>query len=528
MPLTARTFTTGYSYDAAANRTGFADPEGGSTAYVYDTLIRLQTLTLPAAISAGSFGFSYDALSRRTSLTRPNSVTTSYGYDNLSRLLSVLHKAGTTTIDGATYTLDNAGNRTNRTLQPSGVSTTFGYDNLYQLLSATQGGAATETYAYDAVGNRLSSLAGSYGYNNSNEMNSAPGASFTYDNSGNTLSKTDSTGTTNYTWDFENRLTSVTLPGTAGTVSFKYDPFGRRIYKSSSSGTTIFAYDADNLIEEADSLGAAVARYSQGLNIDEPLAMLRSSATSFYNADGLGSVSSLSNNAGSLAQTYGYDSFGKQTAASGTLVNTFQYTARESDIETGLYYYRARYYDTANGRFLSEDPVGYDGDGVNFYAYVRGNPINWIDAFGLLAELYCESIPSTRGGGSGNLNGIKNGAALLLARAHHCYIRVKCNGLDETIELGGPNGNEKYGHPLRNTFNAKRGGIRTPIKSPGGQNCCQFEDRLLKAFKQFSQNLPEYHGYPGPNSNTFAFQIITSAGGDVEFPNTAYGSDYLP
>src|SRR5208282_4419745 len=60
---------------------------------------------------------------------------------------------------------------------------------------------------------------------------------------------------------------------TCNTVSFKYDPFGRRIYKSSSSGTSVFAYDGDNLIEETNSTGSAAARYSPGLNIDEPLAM---------------------------------------------------------------------------------------------------------------------------------------------------------------------------------------------------------------------------------------------------------------
>lgn len=73
----------------------------------------------------------------------------------------------------------------------------------------------------------------------------------------------------------------------------------------------MFAYDGDNLVEETNSSGTAVARYSQGLNIDEPLAMLRSSTTSFYQADGLGSVTSLSNSTGSLAQTYTFDSFGK-------------------------------------------------------------------------------------------------------------------------------------------------------------------------------------------------------------------------
>ena len=159
--------------------------------------------------------------------------------------------------------------------------------------------------------------------------------------------------TTSYAWDYENRMTSVTLPGSGGTVSFKYDPFGRRIYKSSSSGTSVYAYDSDNLVEETNSSGAAIARYSQTQNIDEPLAMLRSGATSYYHADGLGSVTSLSSAAGSIANTYTYDSFGKLTASTGSLVNPFRYTARESDIETGLYYYRARYYDLNAGRFLS-------------------------------------------------------------------------------------------------------------------------------------------------------------------------------
>ena len=77
------------------------------------------------------------------------------------------------------------------------------------------------------------------------------------------------------------------------TESFKYDPFGRRIHKYSSSGTSVFAYDGDTLVEETNSSGAVVARYSQGLNIDEPLAMLRSAATGDYRADGLGYMLSL-------------------------------------------------------------------------------------------------------------------------------------------------------------------------------------------------------------------------------------------
>ena len=144
----------------------------------------------------------------------------------------------------------------------------------------------------------------------------------------------------------------------------------------------MFSYDRDNLIEETTGTGVVVTRYLQGLNIDEPLSMLRSGATSYYNLDGLGSVSSLSNAGGSLAQTYTFDSFGKQTASSGALTNPFQYTAREFDAETSLYNYRARYYDPSTGRFVSEDPVRFKG-GINFYAYVSNNPIAFADPKGL-------------------------------------------------------------------------------------------------------------------------------------------------
>ena len=107
------------------------------------------------------------------------------------------------------------------------------------------------------------------------------------------LTKTDSTGTTSYTWDFENRLTSVTLPGTGGTVNFKYDPFGRRIEKIAPAGTTIYAYDGDNVVAELGGGGNLLAYYTQGEGIDEPLAMTGAGGTYFYHADGLGSITSL-------------------------------------------------------------------------------------------------------------------------------------------------------------------------------------------------------------------------------------------
>jgi RHS repeat-associated protein len=382
--LPGRQFTNSYGYDAASNRTSFTAPDNSTAGYVYDTLNRLQTLT---SSFAGQFGFGYDALSRRTSLTRPNGVSTSYSYDSMSRLLSVLHQSGAVTIDGASYSVDDVGNRTSKQNLLSGVTDNYTYDLIYQLTQTVQGATTTENYSYDAVGNRLSSLGLSpYQNNTSNQLTSTPNAVFTYDNNGNTLTKTDSNGVTGYTWDYENRLTSVTLPGSGGTVTFKYDPFGRRIQKSGPAGITNYLYDGANVVADLNASGAVVASYAQGSGIDEPLASITAAGTVFFEADGLGSVTSLSGMTG-ITDTYTYNAFGV-TTATGTTPNRFRYTGREWDSETGLYYYRARYYDPSVGRFISEDPIRFLG-GINFQRYVSNNPLNRIDPRGLSDEPKC-------------------------------------------------------------------------------------------------------------------------------------------
>jgi RHS repeat-associated protein len=103
---------------------------------------------------------------------------------------------------------------------------------------------------------------------------------------------------------------------------------------------------------------------------------------SYYQTDGLGSVTSLSSTAGALANTYTYDSFGKTTNSTGSIANRFQYTAREFDPETNLYFYRARYYDPNVGRFIREDPRKEVVRGMNFYAYVRNDAPNFSDPDG--------------------------------------------------------------------------------------------------------------------------------------------------
>jgi len=380
-------FQNAYTYDAASNRQSLTAPDGSITTYGYDSLNRLNGL---ANSWAGSFAFGYDALSRRTSLTRPNGVSTSYSYDAVSHLLSVLHQAGVNTLDGASYTYDGAGNRTSKTNYLNGVTSNYGYDPLYELTQVTQGGGTTESYSYDAVGNRLSSSGvPTYSYNSSNELTSNSSGSFTYDANGNTLS--DPSGK-QYTWDFENRLTQAVVPGTnGGMTTFAYDPFGRRIQKSGPLGTTNYLYDgmdsSANVIDEVNNAGNVLGAFALGPGIDRPLAESIAGAASYYEQDGLGSVTSLSSAAGALANTYAYDSYGRLTASTGTLTNPFQFTGRDFDAETQLNFYRARYYDDSVGRFVNEDPSEFEGDN-DFYAYVRNNPVVWIDPLGLVQCTY--------------------------------------------------------------------------------------------------------------------------------------------
>jgi len=303
----------------------------------------------------------------------------SYAYDALSHLLNVLHKnSGGTTLDGATYTYDNAGNRLTKANSLNGVTEGYKYDPIYELTQVVQGTTTTETYGHDFVGNRLSSLGvPTYNYNSSNELTSNTTGGYTYDNNGNTL--TDPSGKS-YTWDYENRLISAIVPGT-GTVTFKYDPFGRRIQKSSPSGTTNYLYDGPNLVEELDSAGNLLARYTQGNAGDAPLGMFRSGVASYYETDALSSVSSLSNSSQALSNTYTYNSFGKLTTSTGSTTNSFQYTGREFDQETGIYNYRARYYDASIGRFDSEDPLRVNAT-IDFYPYVLNDPVRWRDPNG--------------------------------------------------------------------------------------------------------------------------------------------------
>ncbi len=204
---------------------------------------------------------------------------------------------------------------------------------------------------------------------------------YAYNANGNLTSKTDASGSWTYTWDYENRLKQATKTGGV-SVTYLYDALGRRIQRTSSgSGTTKFVYDGADVVRDLDGSGATIADYLNGPGIDNKLRQTISGTASYFLVDHLGTTRSLADSGGTITSNLNYDSFGNVT--SGSASTRYTYTGRELDSETGLMYYRARWYDPQLGRFVSEDPIGFEGGDVNLYAYVENEPLNFGDPRGL-------------------------------------------------------------------------------------------------------------------------------------------------
>ncbi len=166
---------------------------------------------------------------------------------------------------------------------------------------------------------------------------------------------------------------------------YKYDPFGRRIEKEVNGKISRYVYDEENIIAEYDGSGNVKARYTHNLMMDDPLAVEQGGKAYYYHKDGLGSVVELTNSLGMVVKSCRYKSFGERVFLFelGSLHQTYTFTSREYDSESGFYYYRARYYDPKAGRFISRDPIGFQGWDTNLFRYVGNNPVNWSDPLGL-------------------------------------------------------------------------------------------------------------------------------------------------
>jgi RHS repeat-associated protein len=368
--------STRYIYDAAGRLVQVVDSHGGTIVRAYDALDRL----LIEATSQGAVAYTYDEVGRRRAMTVAGQPPLSYGYDEADRLTSITQAASTVTFEH-----DDANRRTRVTL-PNGIATEYAYDAASQLTALTyRRGAVTLgdlTYAYDTAGGRQS-VGGTWArtgrpqsatasYDAANRGQRFGDDPLAYDANGNLAHD----GTSAYVWDARNRLAGVTGPTRA---TFGYDALRRRMHRTVGGATTTYLYDGLNVVQE--HTGDGVTAVLTGLRIDEHLMRSHPDGMEAILADALGSTIALIDGAGETATQYTYEPFGATTATGAPTANAFTYTGREDD-GTGLKYYRARYYHSGLHRFISEDPIEFDG-GLNLYEYVFSNPLGWVDPSGL-------------------------------------------------------------------------------------------------------------------------------------------------
>jgi RHS repeat-associated protein len=415
----------------------------------------------------------------------------SYTFDDADRLTQILK--GT---DVVHFVYDNSGRRTSTTL-PNGTLATYLYDLSSRLtgINYQRGGSTLGdlTYQYDGAGRR-SSMTGSFAsvnlpsaipsatYNANNQLTNWNGTERTYDPNGNLIND----GTRTYAWNARNQLSSV------GAFEFQYDGFGRRI--GNGAGLN-FLYDGVNPIQELAG-GVPSANMLSG-GVDE--VFLRSGINGNWNllSNGLGSTLGLSDTGGNVQTQYTYEPFGKTTITGTPNANSIQFTGRELDAD-GLYYYRARYYDPAIGRFLSEDPIRFDG-GNNFYVYAQNNPIELTDPFGLKCKPKCFAQLKYRRAKFGE---------------NHSFWWVQDSNGDQWVISGGPT--EVFGAPGTGYLNvwvvpgstghypADNAGAAVAFDSGLSEQVCRQVDQMLQHARQWPNN-QIYYG--SNNSNTVAHDI---------------------
>ena len=360
-----------YTYDAVGNISTWQQQLGATGAKVYnlgyDAADQLSSAVQKDASTQQilkNYGYAYDAAGNRT-VDAQDSIATTSQYNNRNELTqqaggAAMPVAGTVS-EPATVTVSGTPASVNATNQFAGAAQVgTGTQNFTVVATDPSGNTRTNTYQVNVSGTTQSLL---------------------YDANGNLCARGGTTcanGTTIYEWDAENRLVDA-KQGATTLASFVYDGTGRRVQKTSGGVTDSFIYDGQNVVQERLSSGQTVD-YVQGTGIDRTLAQRdQAGVVTYYLADHLGSISQTTTSAGVVALTREYDPWGN--LLQGATTGGYAFTGREWDPETGLYNYRARYYEPKMARFASEDPTGLSA-GSNLFAYVENNPTGWVDPLG--------------------------------------------------------------------------------------------------------------------------------------------------
>ncbi|MDD5081667.1 MAG: hypothetical protein PHC58_06735 [Candidatus Omnitrophica bacterium] len=386
-----------YGYNVQGLLDKVTYPDGYTVSYVYDEhnrLINIQDLNGRSIAE-----YRYNKFNQRTFLEYGNGAQTLYEYYPDGKFKNTLSSvSGELVLD---YEYDELGNCSYMRCGDNKLSYEYDKGGM-RLTEVKKGGKAVESYEYDKSGNlTFNSLVGGLGSHTVNKLNQYTRIGETnlkYDADGNLIEHSGSGGGSAYAYDFDNRLVSVKSLGMGTETKFEYDMFGRRVSKTAGAVETKYVYDARGQVvyetqQNTETNKITKTRYIYGPNLDEIVAMQRDGKAYYYHHDRLGSVIGITSQEGEIVEQYEYTAFGKVTIkdADGNVLpksqigNPYYFTGRRLDVETGLYYYRNRYYSPLFGRFITRDPAGII-NGPNLYAYCGNNPVNFVDPWGLCGK----------------------------------------------------------------------------------------------------------------------------------------------
>jgi RHS repeat-associated protein len=410
--------TLTFGYDTSGNRTSVSDSLGGSVTSSYagsgELLNRILNNGSGAVLRVDA---TYDdqqlsVLNRWTDAAATQSAgKTNYAYDDGRPTSIADYNSSGSEIDYFTSAYNTQGQLTQETDSGigtlNGVTSLYGYDASGQLTVVNSG-----SYQYDLNGNRTNSVTT---VGTDNEITTDGIWRYTYDAEGNETQKVQIDGgdTWLYGYDNANHMVSVTQKTAAGalemTAAYKYDAFGNRIEKdvttySGGTGTpttTRFAYDGWNpakagatgtsnfdIWAELNGNSSLTTRYLDGDGIDQVFGRIDTGVGEFWLlTDHLGTVRTVLNGSGGVMSELSYNEFGAvQQEIGSSYTGRYTYAGRERDTETLLQYERARLYNPFTGRWMSQDPMGFDAGDSNLYRYVNNSAPNLIDPSGLQGD----------------------------------------------------------------------------------------------------------------------------------------------